>query len=161
IRRDLRVRYKQAAMGCAWAVLMPILVVAAGALVRAALASVAGRSVHIGDVAGMAVKALPWSFFVGSMTFATVSLTTNANLITKTFSPREVLPLAAVATQAVDSSLAAAAVLLFLALAGVPLTVTVVWVPVLVTLLLLFTAGAALLTACANLFFRDVKYLVH
>jgi lipopolysaccharide transport system permease protein len=160
IRRDLRVRYKQAAMGCAWAVLMPVLVVVAGAVVRSAIAFVAGRSVHLSELAGMAVKALPWSFFVGAMTFATASLTANATLITKTYFPRELLPLCAVATHAIDSAVGAVVLLVVLPLAGVPITAAMLWAPLLAGCLLVLTAGAALFTSCANLFFRDVKYLV-
>jgi lipopolysaccharide transport system permease protein len=160
IRRDLRVRYKQAAMGCAWAVLMPVLVIVAGALVRSAIAFVGGRPVNLTDIGGMAVKALPWSFFVGAMSFATTSLTANANLITKTFFPREILPLCAVATQTIDSLLGAAVLLVVLPLAGVRLGPMILWAPLLAVCLLFLTAGGALLASCANLFFRDVKYVV-
>jgi ABC-type polysaccharide/polyol phosphate export permease len=161
IRRDLRVRYKQAVMGCAWAVLMPALVIVAGMLVRVAIAFAGGHTVDIGDLAGIAVKAVPWSFFVGAMGFATTSLTANANLITKTYFPRELLPLSAVATQAADSSIGAAVLLIVLTVSGIRMTAAIFWVPLLAGCLLCFTAGAALLTSCANLFFRDVKYLVH
>src|SRR4051794_32191754 len=160
IRRDLRVRYKQAAMGCAWAVLMPVFVVVAGALVRSAIAFVGGRAVNLTDIGGMAVKALPWSFFVGAMGFGTSSLTANANLITKTFFSRELLPLCAVATQAIDSGLGAAVLLVVLPLAGVRLGPTIIWAPLLAICLVSLTAGAALVASCANLFFRDVKYVV-
>jgi len=160
IRRDLRVRYKQAAMGCAWAVLMPAIVIVAGILVRVAIAFIGGRTLDVGDLGGMAIKAVPWSFFVGAMGFATTSLTANANLITKTYFPRELLPLSAVATHAVDSSIAAAVLLIVLPLSGVRMTGSIVWAPLLAGCLLCFTAGAALLTSCANLFFRDVKYVV-
>jgi ABC-type polysaccharide/polyol phosphate export permease len=160
MRRDIRIRYKQAAMGLVWAVLMPILIVTAGALVRVAMAFVGGRPLVAEEVMGIAIKAVPWSFFVGALGFATNSLTGNANLVTKIYFPREVLPLAATLAQVADSAIG----LTVLAIAGVVLGVhfgaAALWAPVLLVLLIAFTAGSALVVSCGNLFFRDVKYIV-
>ena len=70
-------------MGLMWAVLMPMLIVAAGALVRVAMAFVGGRALVPEEVVGIAVKAVPWSFFVGALGFGINSLTGNASLVTK------------------------------------------------------------------------------
>jgi lipopolysaccharide transport system permease protein len=161
MRRDIRVRYKQAVMGFAWAVLVPALIVLSGALVRFAMAFVSGHHLAASELAGMAFKALPWSFFVGALGFATTSLVGNANLVTKIYFPRELLPLASTLAQAFDSSIGAATVLVIAPLLGVHYGMAIAWAPVLALLTFLFTLGAALLAGCANLFFRDVKYLVH
>lgn len=159
--RDIRIRYKQAVMGFGWAVLMPVLIVAAGVLVRYAMARVAGTELDGRGVAGVVVKAIPWAFFVGAVGFATTSLTANVGLVTKVYLPREVFPLSAVLAQAFDSAVGAAAVasLPFL-LFGVTPSLQLLWLLPLVVLTFLLTAGAALVVSCANLFFRDVKYLV-
>lgn len=159
-RRDLKVRYKQAVMGFAWAVFMPLLIVLAGCLVRIIMAQVAGSSVNRIAVAGLAVKSLGWSFFVGTIGFAVQSLTNNMNLVAKVYFPREVLPLSATLAQTVDTLLGSAVVAILIGLMGVRPGPTLLWVPVLGLLLYLFTAGVALLLSCANLFFRDVKYIV-
>jgi lipopolysaccharide transport system permease protein len=159
-RRDIRIRYKQAVMGLAWAVLVPGLIVVSGGLVRFAMAFVSGRHVAMQELAGMAFKALPWSFFVGALGFATNTLIANSNLVTKIYFPRELLPLAATFAQAFDSSIGAITVLLIAPLLGVHYGAAIAWAPVLALLTFLFTTGAALLASCANLFFRDVKYLV-
>lgn len=158
--RDVRIRYKQAVMGLAWAVLMPALIVMAGALVRFAMAYVGGDSVDGAQIAGMAMKALPWAFFVGAIGFAVNSLTGNAALVTKIYFPREVLPLSSVMAQAVDSLIGATVLALALPFMGVDYSFAALWVLPLALLLFLFTAGAALFLGCANLFFRDVKYIV-
>ena len=62
----------------------------------------AGGTSESQDLAGIAIKAVPWSFFVGSMGFATTSLVGQANLVTKIYFPREVLPLASTLAQAFD-----------------------------------------------------------
>ncbi len=158
--RDIRIRYKQAVMGFAWAVFMPALIVAAGALVRFAMAYVGGGAVARAEIAGMAVKALPWSFFVGAIGFATGSLTGNLPLVSKIYFPREVLPLSATLAQAFDSTIGTITVAIFLPFLGIHYTLAAAWAPVLALLIALLTAGAALFLGCANLFFRDVKYIV-
>jgi ABC-type polysaccharide/polyol phosphate export permease len=160
MRRDIRVRYKQAVMGLVWAVLMPALVVAAGALVRVAMAFVGGRPLVPEEVVGIAIKAVPWSFFVGALGFGVSSLTGNANLVTKIYFPREVLPLASTLAQMFDSSIGLATLLLVCLMVGVNFGLAASWALVLLAILVAFTAGSALLVGCANLFFRDVKYIV-
>lgn len=158
--RDIRLRYKQAVLGFFWAVFMPALVVAAGVALRYATARLAGTGVSRADVAGIAVKALPWAFFVGTLQFATTSLATNTNLVTKVYFPREVLPLAAVIAQVFDTSIGALVLLLILPFLGVTPAASQLWVPVLGLLILLLASASALVLSCANLFFRDVKYIV-
>jgi lipopolysaccharide transport system permease protein len=158
--RDVRIRYKQAVMGFAWAILMPALIVAAGTLVRFAMAYVGGGTVSHEAIAGMAVKALPWAFFVGAIGFATTSLTGNLPLVSKIYFPREVLPLSATFAQSFDSTIGAITVGIALPLLGVHYGLTALWAPVLAVLIFCTTAGAALFLGCANLFFRDVKYIV-
>jgi len=160
IRRDIRVRYKQTALGFAWAVLMPMLIVMAGATVRYAMAYVGGRHLGVQDVAGIAIKAVPWAFFVGSMSFATVSLVGQANLVTKIYFPREVLPLASTLAQAFDASVGIVTLFVAFALLDIHYGVAVLWAPALALVALLLTAGLALFLSCANLFYRDVKYVV-
>ena len=160
MRRDIRIRYKQAVMGLVWAVLMPILIVTAGALVRVAMAFVGGRPLVPQEVMGIAIKAVPWSFFVGALGFATNSLTGNSNLVTKIYFPREVLPLAATLAQVADSAIGLTALVVAGLVLGVHFGAASLWAPVLLVLLIAFTAGSALVVSCANLFFRDVKYIV-
>jgi lipopolysaccharide transport system permease protein len=160
MRRDVRIRYKQAVMGFGWAVLMPGLIVFSGALVRFAIAFVGGRDVAAHEIAGMAIKAVPWAFFVGALGFATTSLTGSSNLVAKIYFPREVLPLAATLAQGFDSSIGTLTLLLICPLLGVDYGPAVLWAPLLAVCIFFFTAGSALLASCANLFFRDVKYVV-
>ena len=159
-RRDVTIRYKQAVMGFGWALFMPLMTLVASVLIRALVQTASGRGMEPASIIGMAVKSLPWAFFVGSLGFATPSLIANANLVTKIYFPREVLPLSAVLAQCFDTSLGVIAFTLALPFLGFHPTWALLWVPVLVVLLFLFTAGVCLFLSCANLFFRDVKYIV-
>jgi ABC-type polysaccharide/polyol phosphate export permease len=158
--RDVRIRYKQAVMGFAWALLMPALIVGAGMLVQVALARGQAQPLQTQNIAAAAVKALPWAFFVGSLQFATSSLTSNTNLVGKIYFPREVLPLAAVLAQAVDSMIGAVVLIIPLVLLGVTFSTSIFWLPLLALEFFILTAAFAVLLSCANLFFRDIKYLV-
>lgn len=159
-KRDIRIRYKQAVMGFAWAVLMPIVVVGAGVLVRYAMATISHTSLNLSSIAGLAVKSLPWSFFVGSLGFSVASLTGNANLVAKIYFPREVLPLSVTLAQGFDTLIGTTVVTIMVVAAGVTPSWQLVWVPVLVVLLFCITMAVGLFVSCANLFFRDVKYIV-
>lgn len=158
--RDIRIRYKQAVMGFGWALLMPALVVLAGLLVKVAMSTFAGRPLHMSDVASVTVKAIPWAFFVGAIGFASASLLSNIQLVTKVYLPREVFPMAATLAQAFDTLITSVVAAVALPFLGVPLSWTLMWVPLLAVLLFLFTAAVGLFLSCANLFFRDVKYIV-
>lgn len=159
-RRDISIRYKQAMMGFAWAVLTPAFAVAAGLVIRLAFAAQAGQQLAPAELGGVAIKAIPWTFFSGSLGFATASLLANVALITKIYFPREVLPLSAVMAQGFDSALGLLVLLPVLPFLGAKLSFALLWVPVLLVILVCFTAAAALFLSSANLFYRDVKYLV-
>jgi ABC-type polysaccharide/polyol phosphate export permease len=161
VQRDLKLRYKQAIMGIGWAVFMPVLIVVAGCLVKYAMARATGQPLAAPSIAGMSIKALGWSFFVGSLSFAVSSLTGNINLVTKIYFPREVFPLSAVLTQVCDTLIGAVAVAVIVAVfAPVGASLQLLWLPLLAGLLVLLVTGVALLLSCANVFFRDVKYVV-
>ena len=158
-RRDVTVKYKQSIMGFLWAILMPLLITSAGVVVKLAMTTASGKNGMFREVLPVAIKAAPWAFFVASIRFSTQSLSNNHNLVTKIAFPRAVFPLSAVASQLFDF-LIAAMVVVAVALFGVSPTVYLLWVPVLLALLIAQVAGLALLLSAANLFFRDVKYLV-
>jgi len=161
VLRDIRIRYKQAVMGFGWALLMPLLIVGAGCLVKIALARASGDGVDLPRVAGMSVKALGWAFFAGALGFAANSLVSNMTLVTKVYFPRELFPLSAVLTQLFDTLVGGVFLAVLLVLfASIGSGWNLVWVPLLVIILVGQTAAAALLFSCANVFFRDVKYIV-
>lgn len=158
--RDVRIRYKQAIMGLAWALLMPILIVLSGLVIRVAVASMAGGGFTREMVLALAVKGVGWGFFSGAMTFATASLTASSHLVSKIYFPREVLPISATLAQGFDSCIAATAIALALPWLGMQWSAALLWVPVLAILLILFTVSMGMALSCANVFFRDVKYIV-
>lgn len=158
--RNIAIRYKQTAMGFMWAIFMPLVIVLSGIIVRLAMSSFSGKPLLLSDIASVTVKALPWAFFVATVKFSTTSLIGNANLVTKIYFPREIFPLSYVISQLIDFGIAAAALTVILIFAKLGVTIHLAWLPVLLALLILLTTGFSVILACANLFFRDVKYIV-
>jgi lipopolysaccharide transport system permease protein len=159
-KRDIKIRYKQSLMGFAWAILMPVLVVGSGLIVMVAFAAMSGKPINKLDVLSVAVKSVPWAFFVAAVRFATNSLVMNKELVTKIYFPREILPMAAVLANLFDFFVAFSVLTLILAAMRIGASIYLLWVPPLLVLLILLTMSCGILLACANLFFRDVKYLV-
>ena len=157
--RDVRIRYKQAAMGFAWAILMPLLIVGAGTLVRIAAVSMTGAKLDRADIGSVILKSFPWAFFSGALGFAVNSVTGSINLVTKIYFPRAILPIAAVGANLFDLAVGLVTLVLLLPFFGAKLTFALLWAPPLFVLLVLFTTGLGGVLACANLFYRDVKYI--
>ena len=158
--RDVTIRYTQAVMGFAWALLMPLLIVGASMMFKVVVATLSNTPLEGSSIASLAAKALPWAFFAGAISTATQSIIGNANLIGKVYFPRESLPLATVLAQSPDLVVGLVLLTIILPFIGVSLSWAALWVVVMILLLMTFTVGFALLLSCANLFYRDVKYIV-
>ena len=160
VMRDLTIRYTQAIMGFAWALLMPLLIVGAGMMFRIVVMTMSNAPLQGSSIGSLGAKALAWAFFAGALSTATQSIIGNANLIGKVYFPRESLPLATVLAQTPDLVVGLIILMAILPFIGVPLSWAALWVAAVFILLIMFTVGIALLLSCANLFYRDVKYIV-
>ena len=158
--RDIRIRYKQAAMGFMWAIFMPIIAVGAGILIKKAMAVVSGNYVDSLGIVSISVKVLPWTFFISSVRFSVQSLVGNSALITKIYFPKAVLPLASILACFFDFLIATLMLILILSFLKIGISIYILWLPLLILLLFLFTLGLGLFLSAANLFFRDIKYVV-
>ena len=158
--REIAIRYKQTLMGFLWAILMPMVVVAAGILVRGAFTAISNKPLALSAVFTVAVKSVPWAFFVGAIRFATNSLIANTNLVTKVSLPRAIFPIASVCSQLLDFAVAGLVLGVVLVVGRAGVTWEALWVIPLVLILIALTMGISILTAAASLFYRDVKYLV-
>lgn len=158
--REIKVKYKQSVMGFLWAILMPALIVGAGVVVKFAYASISGKPLDHDDVVSVAVRSVPWAFFVASVRFSSTSLVSNANLVTKIYMPRVIFPISSVLSQLLDLAVASCVLAIFLVVTGGHLTLQLLWLPLLIAILVLLVAGFAIFLSASALFFRDVKYIV-
>src|SRR5688500_5492386 len=150
VRRDLLLRYKQTVMGFGWALFMPLINTVIFSIVFTRVAPIdTGMPYPIYAYSGL----LAWNFMASSLRFAVSSLTSNSNLVTKIYFPREIFPFAAVLVGLVDTAIAASVLIALMAWYGIWGGWTMLLLPVVVLVHVMFTAGLALLLAMANLFF--------
>lgn len=154
--RDVKVRYKQTALGVAWAVLQPLLTMVVFTAIFGRLAHVPseGQPYPIFVFAGL----LPWSFFNQAVTNSSNSLVGNAGLITKVYFPRLVIPAAAVGAGLVDFAIAALILLGMALFYGVAFSPSGLMMIPLVLLTTLFATAVGMWMSALNVKYRDVRY---
>jgi lipopolysaccharide transport system permease protein len=154
--RDLLLRYKQTAMGFGWALLTPLLNTAIFSIIFMRVAPIESPVPYpVFVYCGM----LAWNFTASALRFAVTSLTSNTNLVTKVYFPREIFPFSAVAVSLVDFLVASTVLVAMLFYYRIAPTAALAFLPLIIVVQAVFTLAVSLFLAMANLFYRDVKYL--
>jgi len=156
--RDIKVRYKQTALGAAWAIIQPVMTMVVFSLFFGKLGKIPSDGVPYPIFAYAAL--VPWFFFSNSVASGTLSLITYRNIVTKTYYPREIVPLAQVCSRLIDFFAASVFYAGFMAYYRVSLGPWALMTPVFFALLILFTVGFTLATSAINVFYRDVNPVV-
>ncbi len=155
--RDLKVRYKNSALGIAWSLLNPLLMMVVFTLVYMVLLGQANRRDYSAFIlAGL----LPWNFFSASIMGGTGSVVSNSHLIKKIYFPHAVLPTSLVMSNLVNFLIALPVYFVMAWLLGVQFTFYVLFLPVVIVVQLIFTLGTSLLLAALNVFYRDVQHIM-
>jgi lipopolysaccharide transport system permease protein len=157
-RREVKGRFSQSLFGAGWAIAQPLATMAVFTLVFARLGQMPSDGAPYPLFAYAAL--VPWFFFSNSVNSGTMSLITYRNIVTKTYFPREIVPLAQVCSRLVDFAAAATLYALLMAFYGVGLGRWSAMLPFFFLLLVLFTLGVTLLTSASNVFYRDVNPVV-
>ncbi len=157
-KREVKGRYSQSLFGAGWAIAQPLAMMAVFTLVFAKLGQMPSDGAPYPLFAFSAL--VPWFFFSNSVTSGTASLVTYRNIVTKTYFPREIVPLAQVGSRLVDLTAASGLFVLFLVYYGVGASPWAMLVPLFVLLLVVFTLGVTLATSALNVFYRDVTPVV-
>jgi lipopolysaccharide transport system permease protein len=156
--RDIKVRYKQTVLGALWAILQPLLTALVFTLFFGKLAGIGSDGVPypVFSYAGLLV----WTFFAQAVTQSAVSLVNSANLISKVYFPRLLVPVSSVLSGCLDFAVALPLLAVFMAIYGVPPTVSILWFPVVFGLAVLASIGVSLWLSAVTLEYRDVRYVV-
>lgn len=157
-RREVKGRYSQSLFGAGWAIAQPLAMMAVFTLVFSRLGQMPSGGAPYPLFAFAAL--VPWFFFSNSVNSGTMSLVTYRNIVTKTYFPREIVPIAQVGSRLVDLSAAAGLFAILLLYYNVQFTAWSALTPVFVALLVLFTLGTTLATSAINVFYRDVSPVV-
>jgi len=157
-QRDFLVRYKQAELGVAWAVITPVVLVIIFSLLFNRIAHVDTNGVPYVLFAYLGL--LPWTFFSSSLSQAAPCLLNNRPLLNKVRFPRELLPTATVVIAGIDMAIASIVLgVLFVVYEFVP-AATSVWVPVLFAIQVMFTLAVALTASVVVVYLRDLNLAV-
>lgn len=156
--RDLKLRYKQTALGVAWVVLQPLLAAGIFSFVFGAVADLPSDGVpyFVFSYAGL----LGWNLFNNILSKSSGCLVGNSQLISKVFFPRLVLPLSTIPSSLVDFGIALALMAGLLATYGIAPGWGILLLPVWIALLIMLALGIGLVTAALTVSYRDVQYIL-
>lgn len=154
--RDLKVRYKQTALGAAWAILQPFLTMVVFSIFFGGLLNVSSGDVPypVFSYTGL----LPWIMFSKALTDASRSLVVNRNMITKVYFPRMVIPMSSVLSSVVDFGIAFVILLGMMFYFQIVPTAAVWTLPFFILLALITALGVGLWLSSLNVMYRDIGY---
>ena len=156
--RDIVVRYKQTAIGVAWALLQPLLLMVILTFVFGRLAKLPSEGIPYSLM--VLCGLLPWFFFSQAFSNASSSLIGNANMVSKIYFPRMIIPLSAVAVCLVDFAITFGLLILFALVSGVLPDWRIIALPGFLVLAIATAVGAGLWVAALNVKYRDFRYVV-
>jgi lipopolysaccharide transport system permease protein len=157
--RDVKVRYKQTALGAAWAIIQPLFMMLVFSLFFGRLAGVPSDGIPYPVFSFCAL--LPWQLFAHALTESSNSLVGNQNLITKVYFPRLVIPMAAVLGGVIDFLIAFAILLLLMLYYGIVPGWAIVTLPAFLLLAIATALGVGLWLSALNVQYRDVRYTIN
>lgn len=156
--RDIKVRYKQTALGAAWAVIQPFFTMVVFSVFFGRLARIPSDGVPYPIFAYSAL--VPWTYFATALTQSANSLVDNSRLITKVYFPRLLVPAAAVLAGLVDFVIAFALLIAMLVYYRLPLTARLLTVPLFVLFAAVTALAIGLWLSALNVKYRDVRYTI-
>jgi lipopolysaccharide transport system permease protein len=156
--RDIKIRYKQTAIGAAWAVLQPLLTMLVFSLFFGRLAHIPSDGLPYPIFYYSAL--LPWMYFAAALQNATNTIVENQRLITKVYFPRLALPLSAVLSGLADFGVSFVMFLVLMAYYGIRPGTSVLWLPLFFMLAVLTAFGVGLWLSALNAIYRDVRYVL-
>jgi lipopolysaccharide transport system permease protein len=156
--RDIKVRYKQTAIGAAWAVLQPFLTMLVFSLFFGKLAHIPSEGLPYPIFYYSAL--LPWVYFATALQNATSAIVDNQRMITKVYFPRLTLPLSSVLAGLVDFGISFLMFVAMMLYYGMRPGVNALWLPAFLLLAVLTALGVGLWLSALNAIYRDVKYVM-
>jgi ABC-2 type transport system permease protein/lipopolysaccharide transport system permease protein len=154
--REFRVRYKQAYLGFAWAIITPVVMMLVFSLIfgRIARVDTGGVPYPLFSYLGL----LPWTLFSNSISNGGLSLFNNNSLLNKVYCPREVFPIASVLVSCGDALIATSVLVIIFAVYAFAPTATAVWAPLLLPIQLAYTVGVTLIVSVIVVYLRDMRH---
>jgi lipopolysaccharide transport system permease protein len=156
--RDVKLRYKQTGLGIAWAIIQPLFLMIVFSLFFGGLAQIPSDGVPYPLFSLAAL--LPWTLFAEGMTRSTISMVSNANIMTKVYFPRLIMPVASIMSPLVDFCVAFGILIIMMAYYGFVPTINVIFLPLLVVFAMMTSLAVGLWLSALNVKYRDFQYTV-
>jgi lipopolysaccharide transport system permease protein len=156
--RDVKVRYKQTFLGVAWALIQPLFTMLVFTLFFGRLAGLDARTEGIPYPVFAYAGLLPWTFFANALTSSGNSLVGSANLITKVYFPRMIVPTAAVAAGLIDLAIGFIMLALLMIYYRVPLSSNLLMLLPLVVLVTILATAVGMWLSALNVKYRDIRF---
>ncbi len=156
--RDVRVRYKQTAIGVLWALIRPLLTIFILSFIRFLFSN--GEQSIIPVPLEIAAGTLPWTFFASAFSDAANSLVSNSNLVSKVYFPRIIVPASAIIVCLIDFFVSLVIVIAIMIYYQVFPGIQIVFLPLFLLLAIVTAAGCGLYIASLNVKYRDFKYVI-
>jgi len=155
--RDVKIRYKQTAIGILWVVLQPVLTMLVFTLFFGRLAKLPSQGLPYPVFYFAAL--VPWTYFAYALQMTTNVVVDNQRLITKVYFPRLILPISAALSGLVDFGIGFVVLALFTVAYGIRPTLAALWLPALLALAFFTALGVGLWLSALNALYRDVRYV--
>ncbi len=156
--RDVKVRYKQTALGVAWAIIQPLLTMLVFSVFFGRLAKMPSDGVPYPIFCYTAL--VPWTLFANGLSQSSNSLVGGSNLITKVYFPRLIMPMATALSAAIDFLFAFGVLIVMMLFYGVVPSRAILALPLFVSLAMIASLGVGMWLSALNVQFRDVRYVV-
>jgi lipopolysaccharide transport system permease protein len=156
--RDVKIRYKQTAIGVLWVVLQPVLTMLVFTLFFGRLAKLPSQGLPYPVFYFAAL--VPWTYFAYALQMTTNVVVDNQRLITKVYFPRLILPISAALSGLVDFAIGFVVLAIFTVVYGIRPTLAALWLPALLALAVFTALGVGLWLSALNALYRDVRYVM-
>lgn len=156
--RDIKVRYKQTALGAAWALIQPVMLMVVFSIFFGRLAGMPSDGLPYPIFAYTAL--LPWTFFANSLSSSAGSVVGSAHLVSKVYFPRLIIPLASIGSWLLDFLIATLVLFGLMAYYGIGLSENLLMVPLLLLAIVFAALGAGTLLAALTVAYRDFRYVI-
>jgi lipopolysaccharide transport system permease protein len=157
-KRDIKIRYKQTALGFLWVIIQPLFMVFIFSVFFGGLAKIPSDDIPYPLFVLAAL--LPWTLFAEGLTRSTTSMVTNSQIMTKVYFPRLIMPISGVLSPLVDFVVSMSLLAVFMAYYGFVPTLNVVFLPLFILLALVTSLAVGLWLSALNVKYRDFQYTV-
>ncbi len=156
--RDIKIRYKQTALGFLWAIIQPLFMMVIFTVIFGGFAKIPSDGIPYPLFSFAAL--LPWMLFSEGLTRSTMSMVSNASIMTKVYFPRLIMPVSGILSPLVDFAVSISILVIIMAFYGFVPTMNVIFLPFFILLALATSLGVGLWLSALNVKYRDFQYTV-